>query len=159
MALPNARIIHVMRDPRDTCLSCFSKLFSMEQSFSYDLAELGRYYRKYAELMAHWRAVLPPGVMLDIRYEDVVGDLEGSARALVAHCGLAWDEACLRFHETARPIRTASASQVHKPIYGKSRGRWRRYAAHLAPLTAALGDLCDPGLDSGPASSANAGQV
>ncbi len=160
MALPNARIIHVMRDPRDTCLSCYSKLFSMEQAFSYDLEELGRYYRKYAELMAHWRTVLPAGVMLDIRYEDVVGDLEGSARALVAHCGLAWDSACLRFHETARPIRTASASQVHKPIYQSARGRWRRYERHLAPLSAALGDLCpSDGLDSSPASSANVGQV
>jgi tetratricopeptide (TPR) repeat protein len=162
MALPNARIVHVMRDPRDTCLSCYSKLFSMEQGFSYDLEELGRYYRKYAELMAHWRSVLPPGVMLDIRYEDVVGDLEGSARALVDHCGLAWDSACLRFHETARPIRTASASQVHKPIYQSARGRWRRYERHLSPLSAALGDLCDPAdleLDSGPASSANAGRL
>ena len=141
MALPNARIIHVMRDPQDTCLSCYSKLFSMEQGFSYDLGELGRYYRKYAELMAHWRTVLPAGVMLEIRYEDVVGDLEGAARAMVAHCGLAWDSACLRFHENARPIRTASASQVHRPVYTSARGRWRSYEAHLAPLLAALGDL------------------
>ena len=143
MALPNARIIHVIRDPQDTCLSCYSKLFSMEQGFSYDLGELGRYYRKYAELMAHWRTVLPAGVMLEIRYEDVVADLEGSARALVAHLGLAWDSACLRFHENPRPIRTASASQVHRPIYKSAQGRWRRYERHLAPLSAALGDLTD----------------
>ena len=140
MALPNARVIHVMRDPRDTCLSCYSKLFSMEQGFSYDLAELGRYYRKYTELMAHWRAVLPPGVMLEVRYEDVIADLEGSARAMVTHCGLEWDDACLRFHETARPIRTASASQVHRPIYQGAKGRWRNYESHLAPLSAALGE-------------------
>ena len=141
MALPNARIIHLMRDPRDTCLSCYSKLFSLEQGFSYDLPELGRYYRKYTELMAHWRTVLPPGVMLEVRYEDVVADLEGSARDLVAHCGLEWDSACLRFHETARPIRTASASQVHRPIYQRARGRWRNYESHLAPLSSALGDV------------------
>jgi hypothetical protein len=79
--------------------------------------------------------------MLEIRYEDVVGDLEGAARAMVAHSGLAWDSACLRFHENARPIRTASASQVHRPVYTSARGRWRSYEAHLAPLLAALGDL------------------
>jgi hypothetical protein len=93
--------------------------------------------------MAHWRTVLPAGVMLEIRYEDVVADLEGSARALVAHLGLAWDSACLRFHENPRPIRTASASQVHRPIYKSAQGRWRRYERHLAPLSAALGDLTD----------------
>ena len=75
LALPRARIIHVLRDPRDTCLSCYSKLFTAEQNFTYDLGELGRYYRKYAELMAHWRMVLPPGRMLEIRYEDVIADL------------------------------------------------------------------------------------
>ncbi len=144
LALPDARIIHVRRDPRDTCLSCYSKLFSAPQDFTYDLAELGRYYRRYDALMAHWLAALPPGRMLDVRYDDVVADLEGSARRLIAHCGLAWDPACLAFHESRRVIRTASATQVRAPIYRSSEGRWRRYEAGLQPLIAALGDLIGP---------------
>src|ERR1700751_4811539 len=83
LALPQARIVHVTRDPRDTCLSCYSKLFTAEQNFTYDLGELGRYYRKYAALMDHWRSVLPAGRMLEIRYEDVIADLETAARRIV----------------------------------------------------------------------------
>jgi tetratricopeptide (TPR) repeat protein len=134
LALPNARIIHTMRNPVDTCLSCFSKLFSGEQNFSYDLGELGRYYCKYAELMEHWRQVLPPGVMLDVQYEEVVEDLETQARRIVAHCGLEWDPACLAFHENKRPVKTASALQVRKPIYRTSIGRWLPYKEQLEPL-------------------------
>jgi tetratricopeptide (TPR) repeat protein len=141
LALPGARIIHVVRDPRDTCLSCYSKLFTAEQNFSYDLAELGRYYRKYAELMAHWRDVLPAGLVLEVRYEDVIADLEASARRIVAHCGLDWHPNCIAFHEARRPVRTASASQVRQPIYRTSEGRWRAYQDHLGPLLAALGEL------------------
>jgi tetratricopeptide (TPR) repeat protein len=141
LALPGARIIHVRRDARDTCLSCYSKLFSAEQDFSYDLGELGRYYRKYAELMDHWRDVLPEGRMLEVRYEDVIADLETSARRIVDHCGLAWNPACLVFHEARRPVRTASASQVRRPVYRTSEGRWRAYQGHLGPLLAALGEL------------------
>jgi tetratricopeptide (TPR) repeat protein len=141
LALPHARIIHVMRDPRDTCLSCYSKLFSAPQDFTYDLGELGRYYCKYAELMDHWRAVLPKGRVLDIRYEDVIADLETSARRIVGHCGLDWDPACIAFHKARRPVRTASASQVRRPIYRTSEGRWREYRDHLGPLLASLGDL------------------
>ena len=111
LALPNARIIHTVRDPVDTCVSCFSKLFAADQNHTYDLAELGRYYRRYQELMAHWREVLPPGRMLDVRYEDVVADLEGQARRIVAHCGLDWDPRCLSFHATERPVRTASVAR------------------------------------------------
>ena len=91
LALPNAQIIHTVRDPVDTCLSCFSKLFNEGQNHTYDLAELGRYYRHYQALMAHWHRVLPPGRILDVRYEDVVADLEGQARRIIAHCGLNWD--------------------------------------------------------------------
>jgi tetratricopeptide (TPR) repeat protein len=143
LALPGAHIIHVLRDPRDTCLSCYSKLFTAEQDFTYELGELGRYYRKYAELMAHWRKVLPPGRMLEIRYEDVIADLEGSARRIVDHCGLDWDRACIAFHETRRPVRTASASQVRRPIYRSSEGRWRAYENYLGPLLNALGDVAE----------------
>ena len=99
LALPNARIIHVHRNPLDTCFSCFSILFVGEQSYSYDLGELGRYYRAYEKLMEHWRRVLPPGVMLEVQYEQLIEDLEGEARRLIAHCGLEWDAACLSFHE------------------------------------------------------------
>ena len=91
--------------------------------------------------MAHWRDVLPAGRLLEIRYEDVVADLEASARRMVDHCGLDWDPRCIAFHETRRPVRTASASQVRRPIYQTSQARWRAYQEHLGPLLAALGDL------------------
>ena len=139
LALPNARIIHTCRDPVDTCLSCFSIHFTADQPFAYDLGELGRYYRAYYSLMEHWRQVLPEGVMLDVHYEDLVGDLEGNARRIVAHCGLEWDDACLAYDKTARPVKTASAAQVRQPIYRSSVGRWRPDADVLKPLLDGLG--------------------
>jgi hypothetical protein len=138
LALPKARIIHAVRDPVDTCISCFSKLFTAEQNHTYDLGELGRYYRRYQKLMAHWRRVLPQGAMLELRYEDVVADLEGSARRIIAHCGLDWDARCLDFHRTERLVRTASATQVRQPIYKSAIGRWRVYEPFLGPLLDAL---------------------
>ncbi len=144
LALPRARIIHVTRSPLDTCLSCFSKLFIQGQHFTYDLGELGRYYRRYTGLMAHWRGLLPPERLLEISYEAVIADLETEARKLVRFCGLPWDPRCIAFHETQRPVRTASAIQVRQPIYRGSQGRWRAYRHHLGPLIAALGDLADP---------------
>ncbi len=139
LALPNAKIIHSIRNPVDTCISCFSKLFTAEQNHTYDLAELGRYYKRYERLMAHWHRVLPPHSILDVRYEDVVADLEGQARRIIAYCGLPWDERCLAFHETERPVRTASATQVRQPIYKSAVGRWRVYEGQLEPLLSALG--------------------
>ena len=139
LALPNAPIIHTIRDPVDTCLSCFSKLFAGEQNHTYDLAELGRYYRHYQALMEHWHHVLPPGRILEVRYEDVVADLEGQARRIIAHCGLDWDPRCLAFHRTDRPVRTASATQVRQPIYNSAVGRWRVHEPFLGPLLAELG--------------------
>lgn len=138
LALPDARIIHAVRDPIDTCVSCFSVHFTRGQLHTYDLAELGRYYRHYQALMAHWRRVLPPGRIIDVRYEDLVGDLEATARRLIACCGLPWDPRCLDFHRTERPVRTASALQVRQPLYHTSVGRWRRYERFLAPLLAEL---------------------
>ena len=139
-SLPNARIIHTCRDPVDTCLSVFSVLFSgTSQLYSYDLAELGRYYGAYRKLMAHWRNVLPGGVMLDVQYEDVVNDLEQQARRIIAHCGLEWDDACLEFHKTARPVRTISHAQVRQPIYRSSVGRKRPPPELLRPLLETLG--------------------
>ena len=144
LALPEASIIHVRRDPLDTCLSCFSKHFASPQNHTYDLAELGRYYRKYAELMAHWQEVLPAGRMLEVRYEDLVAGFEPAARRILAHCGLDWDEACRSFHRTARPVHTASAAQVRQPIYGSAVGRGKPYREFLTPLLrelpSALGD-------------------
>ena len=139
LALPNARIIHTARDPVDTCISCFSKLFSGEQNHTYNLAEVGRYYKRYDQLMKHWRHVLPQGRILDVRYEDVVADLEGQARRIVSYCGLPWDDRCLSFHKTDRPVQTASVTQVRQPIYSSAVGRWRLYEEHLGPLVNALG--------------------
>lgn len=139
LALPRARIIHVKRDPVDTCLSCFSLLFSEDQPFAYDLAELGRYYRAYEALMAHWHAILPQGSMLEVQYEDLVTDIEGQSRRLIDYCGLDWDRRCLSFHETRRPVRTASVAQVRVPINSNSVGRWRFYGARLKPLLDVLG--------------------
>lgn len=141
LMLPNARIVHVKRNPMDTCLSAFTRLFNRSQHQSYDLAELGRYYRNYAALMAHWRDVLPPGSFYEVQYEDLVKDTEGQARALIAYCGLEWDDACLDFHKTERNIRTASVTQVRQPVYQSSVERWRKYEAHLGPLLDALGEL------------------
>ncbi|HUC48617.1 MAG TPA: tetratricopeptide repeat protein [Xanthobacteraceae bacterium] len=138
LALPHARIIHAVRDPVATCLSCFTKLFSSGQLYSYDLAELGRLYRHYQALMDHWHRVLPQGGILDVRYEDVVADLEGQARRMLAYCGLGWDERCLDFHKTERPVHTASTVQVRQPLYRDALDRWRSYRSHLAPLFAEL---------------------
>jgi tetratricopeptide (TPR) repeat protein len=139
LALPNARIIHTRRDPLDTCFSCFFKVFGGDQPFAYDLGELGRYYRAYEALMEHWRHVLPQGVMLEVQYEDIVADLEGQARRLISACGLEWNDACLEFYRTQRPVWTASFAQVRQPIYKSSVGRWRRYEKQLQPLIDALG--------------------
>jgi hypothetical protein len=145
LALPNARIIHVRRDPLDTCISCFSVHFAGDHPYAYDLGELGRYYRAYERLMEHWRRLLPPHVLLEIRYEDLVADLDREARRIVAHCGLEWNASCLDFHATQRSVRTASARQVRQPLYQSSIGRWRQYGQHLAPLLLtfadSLGDL------------------
>jgi tetratricopeptide (TPR) repeat protein len=139
MALPNARFINIRRDPLDTCVSCFSLLFTGSQPFAYDLAELGRYYRGYEAVMEHWHKVLPPGVMIDVQYEGLVDDLEGTARRVLRHCNLDWEDSCRDFHDTKRAVRTASLMQVREPVYRRSIGTWRRYAEYLEPLGQALG--------------------
>jgi len=141
LMLPNAKIIHVNRNPVDTCLSCYTRLFNRKQEHTYDLAELGQYYVHYARLMDHWRKVLPPGAFLDVQYEDIVAGQEVQARNLIAYCGLEWNDACLDFHNTKRSIRTASVTQVRQPIYTTSVERWRHYEKFLGPLLDALGDL------------------
>ena len=141
LMLPNAKIIHVNRNPVDTCLSCFTRLFNRKQEHTYDLAELGRYYADYARLMDHWHKVLPAGAFLDINYEDIVVDQEGQARRLLDYCGLEWNPACLEFHKTKRQVRTASVTQVRQPIYNTSVERWRAYEKFLGPLLDELGAL------------------
>jgi hypothetical protein len=138
LALPKARIIHMVRDPMDTCFSCYSQLFMGFSKFAFDLGELGRYYKAYADVMAHWRRVLPAETMLEIRYESLVENFEAEARRLIAFCGLDWEDACLRFYETKRAVRTASAVQVRQPLYKDAVGRWKPYAEWLGPLREAL---------------------
>ncbi len=141
LMLPNAKIIHVNRNPVDTCVSCFTRLFNRKQEHTYDLAELGRYYADYARLMVQWRKVLPATAFLDVNYEDIVADQEGQARRMLDYCGLEWNDACLDFHKTKRQIRTASVTQVRQPIYNTSVERWRKYEKFLGPLLDELGDL------------------
>ncbi|MEO8331846.1 MAG: sulfotransferase [Gallionella sp.] len=139
--LPNAKIIHVNRNPVDTCLSCFTKLSSRGLEQSYDLTELGRYYVDYARLMDHWRDVLPAGAFLDVQYEDIVAGQETQARRIIEFCGLEWNDACIDFHKHKRAVNTASMTQVRRPIYKSSLERWRAYEKYLGPLLDALGDL------------------
>jgi hypothetical protein len=139
LILPGARIIHCRRDPVDTCLSCYSKHFTGEQLFSYDLTELGQFHRAYQALMDHWRQVLPADRYMEVDYEAVVDDLETEAKRLIAFIDMPWDEACLQFHKTSRVVRTASVNQVRQPIYKTSKGRWQAHTDHLGPLLAALG--------------------
>ena len=136
--LQGARIVHCRRDPVDTCLSCYTKQFAGEQQFTYDMQELGAFYRGYEDMMSHWRTVLPPTQFIEVDYEAVVDDLETQARRLIDFIGLPWDASCLSFHENTRAVRTASVNQVRQPIYTSSKGRWHRYAEHLTPLLNAL---------------------
>jgi hypothetical protein len=137
---PNAKIIHVERNPIDTCLSCYTKRFSHGQAFSFDLKELGFYYASYQHLMSHWRKVLPANSWLDICYEDVVMNLETEAKRLIAYCDLEWNSDCLTFYRTKRHVRTASYTQIRNPIYTSSVDRWRRFENELKPLIQALNE-------------------
>ncbi len=137
LLFPEARIIHCMRDPLDTCLSCYFQNFGPGLSFSYDLAHLGAYYREYQRLMAHWREVLNLS-LLEVHYEDLVANQEQVSRNLLAFCNLEWDDRCLRFHEAPRLAATASYDQVRQPLYSRAVGRWRHYTDHLVPLQHAL---------------------
>jgi tetratricopeptide (TPR) repeat protein len=130
---PNAKIIHCRRDPIDTCISCYVTLFSQLHYWSYDFALLGRMYKRYWSLMNHWRRVLP-NRFLEVRYEETVEHPESAARAILEWCGLPWDERVLRFHETDRPVRTASVSQVRQPMYKTSAGRWKKWEPYIQAL-------------------------
>lgn len=134
LMLPNAIIIHAMRDPMGSCFSCYARLFNDTMEFAYDLGTLGRYYVRYIKLMQHWRSVLPADAILDLRYEDLVADTEGQARRILSFLKLPWDDNCLAFHQNKRHVKTASVAQVRKPIYKTSVARWQRFREHLSPL-------------------------
>lgn len=147
LMLPNARIIDARRHPMACCFSGFKQLFAEGQEFSYGLDDIGRYYRGYVELMAHWDQVLP-GRILRVQYEHVVADLEGQVRRLLDFCGLSFDPACVDFHRTRRVVRTASSEQVRSPLYASGVDQWRHFEPWLAPLREALGPELADGVEA-----------
>jgi len=140
LILPNAKIIDARREPMACCFSNFKQLFASGQEFTYSLEDLGRYYRAYVELMAHWDAVLP-GTVLRVQHEELVEDLEHHVRRILDFVGLDFEPACLEFYKTERSIRTASSEQVRQPIYREGLEQWRNFEPWLGPLKGALGDL------------------
>jgi hypothetical protein len=140
LILPNAKIINATRHPLDSCLGSYQQLFARGQPFTYDLFELGEFYMEYRRLMDHWHSVLP-GKVLDVQYETVVDDFENEVRRLLEFCELPWDDACLKFYETQRAVKTASSEQVRQPIYSGSKHRWRNYEDELQPLIEILEPL------------------
>lgn len=140
--LPKARIIHSQRHPLDTCVSSYRILFTEGQLWSYDLSDLAHHYRKYWNLMEFWRSQFP-GRLYEVFYEQNVADVEGQARSLIDHIGLDWNDRCLDFHKTDRVVKTASASQVRKPIYTSSTNRWKKYEKQIGPLIEELSDLVE----------------
>jgi tetratricopeptide (TPR) repeat protein len=133
-ALPDARIIHMQRNPIDTCLSIYFQNFHVAHSYANDLDDLAHYYDEYRRLMSHWRSVLPSDAILELPYEALVAEPELWSRRMVEFVGLPWDDSCLRFHSTQRTVRTFSKWQVRQQISASSVQRWRRYAAHVGPL-------------------------
>lgn len=138
LALPQAKIIDVRRHPMACCFSAFKQYFAGGQSYSYGLSDLGQFYAEYVELMAHYDSLLP-GRVHRVIYEDLVADPEREIRRLLDHCGVPFDERCLRFHDTARAVRTSSAQQVRRPISADGLEQWRNFEPYLGPLKAALG--------------------
>lgn len=137
LILPNAKIIDARRDPMSCCFSGFKQLFGEGQQFSYDLTDIGHYYRSYVEIMDHWDKELP-GKILRVQYEDVVDDLETQVRRILDYCGLPFEQACIDFHKNKRAVRTPSSEQVRQPIYKSGLEQWRNYEEQLAPLKLAL---------------------
>jgi hypothetical protein len=131
---PRARIINLRRDPVDTCLSCYFQQFPSALSYTMDLGDLAHYYREHQRLMDHWRAVLPPGTLLDVPYAEVTAHQETWTRRILEFAGLPWDERCLEFHTNTRAVATASVWQVRQKMYSTSVGRWRNYEKFLGPL-------------------------
>ena len=143
---PKARIIHALRDPMDNCVSCYMQRLRPYHSYTQDLTSLGQYYGEHRALMDHWKMVLPNPFM-DVYYEDMVADTEGTARRIIDFLGLAWDPACLEFQTNEKRVTTSSFWQVRQPIYQSSVKRWQRYEAHLDPLKASLAPFYPNGFD------------
>ena len=139
LILPKARIIDARRHPMACCFSGFKQLFAEGQEFTYGLDEIGRYYKAYVDIMAHWEAVLP-GRILRVQHEDVIDDLEGQVRRILDFCGLPFEQACIDFHKTDRAVRTPSSEQVRQPIYQSGVDQWQSFAKFLQPLELALGE-------------------
>jgi tetratricopeptide (TPR) repeat protein len=139
LMLPNARIIDARREPMACCFSNLKQLFAQGQEFTYSIEDISRYYRTYLELMRHWDTVLP-GRILRVYHEDVVEDLEGSVRRLLAYCGLEFEPQCIAFHETKRSVHTASSEQVRQALYREGLEQWKHFEPWLEPLRSALGD-------------------
>jgi Tfp pilus assembly protein PilF len=140
LALPNAKIIDARRHPMACCFSNFKQHYARGQRFSYGLEDMGRYYRDYVDLMAHFDAVLP-GRIHRVFYERIVDDTEAEVRRVLDYCGLPFEPECLRFFENERPVRTASSEQVRQPIYREGMDHWRHYESWLDPLKSALGPV------------------
>ncbi|WP_347986195.1 sulfotransferase [Methylomonas sp. AM2-LC] len=138
LLFPSAKIIHVRRNPVDTCLSCFVTAFRDSHDYSYDLLDLAHYYLEYDRLMRHWHTLLPAQNLLEIHYEELITDQQGITGKLLEHCQLNWDDACINFYQNNRPVRTASTLQVRHPLYNSSVERWREYEKHLVPLLEVL---------------------
>ena len=139
LLLPHAKIIDARREPMACCFGNLKQLFASGQEFSYAIDDIARYYRNYLDLMRHWNAALPTRI-LTVHHEDTVDDLEGSVRRILDFCGLPFEPACLKFHETPRHVRTASSEQVRRPIGRDGIDQWRHYEPWLGSLSAALGD-------------------
>lgn len=143
LLFPQSRIIHCVRDPRDTCLSIYFQNFGWLHAYGTRLDWLGSYYKEYSRVMKHWESVISMP-LLTVRYEDMVADQEATTRKLIDFCGLEWNDACLDFHRSKRVVATASYDQVREKIYDKSRARWKKYAEHITPLIDSLGDAINP---------------
>ena len=142
LILPNAKIINTRRHPMDGLLGVYKQLFAKGQDFTYDMLELSEFYRGYIEIMQHWDDVLP-GQVLDVHYEDTVTDTEAQVRRILEFCGLEFEESCLRFYETDRPVKTASSEQVRQPIYTSALGLWKKYGDNLSDWQTDLSDIIE----------------
>ncbi len=142
LILPNAKIIDARRHPMDACFSCYRQLFARGQAFTYDLTDIGEYYLQYQRMMDHWHEALP-GRVLTVQYEEVVSDFENQVFRILEYCGLPWEDSCLNFYDTDRPVRTPSSEQVRQPIYTGSLHRWRKYDQHLDELKETLSPIMD----------------
>jgi len=142
LILPNTKVINARRHPFDSCLGSYKQLFGQGQNFTYDMLDLAHYYKQYDAMMKYWHDILP-GKVLDVHYEVTVTDLESQVRRILDHCGLPFEESCVRFHETERAVKTASSEQVRQPIYTGALGTWRRYEKHLGLWQDQLGYIID----------------